>query len=109
MAKDGWGASWSFGPTTSRIIHAKTTLVPGRLPPITSSTGPLFLWPGLSNPMSDLVQTTIDAWQDNKGYCGAAAGQWCVEASVERFVGAAVVQRGHRCDVLRVAVPGPDQ
>jgi hypothetical protein len=32
--------------------------------------------------MSDLVQTTIDAWQDNKGYCGAATGQWCVEASV---------------------------
>jgi hypothetical protein len=82
MAKDGWGASWSFGPTTSRIIHAKTTLVPGRLPPITSTTGPLFLWPGLSNPMSDLVQTTMDAWQDNKGYCGAATGQWCVEASV---------------------------
>ncbi|HTQ02342.1 MAG TPA: hypothetical protein VMI54_00745 [Polyangiaceae bacterium] len=81
-AADGWGASFSFGPTTSRIVHARTTLVPGRLPPITSSTGPLFLWPGLSNPTSDLVQTTMDAWQDNKGYCGAATGQWCVEASV---------------------------
>jgi hypothetical protein len=82
MAADGWGASWSFGPTTSRIIHARTTLVPGRLPPITSTTGPLFLWPGMSNPTSDLIQTTMDAWPDNKGYCGAAAGQWCVEASV---------------------------
>lgn len=82
LAKDGWGASWSFGPTSSRIIHAKTTIVPGRLPPMTSTTGPLFLWPGLSNPMSDLVQTTIDAWQDNKGYCSATTGQWCVEASV---------------------------
>jgi hypothetical protein len=82
MAADGWGASWSFGPTTSRIVHAKTTLVPGRLPPITSTTGPLFLWPGMSNPTSDLIQTTMDAWPDNKGYCGAAAGQWCVEASV---------------------------
>jgi hypothetical protein len=82
MAADGWGASWSFGPTTSRIIHAKTTLVPGRLPPITSTTGPLFLWPGMSNPTSDLIQTTMDAWPDNKGYCGAATGQWCVEASV---------------------------
>ena len=82
LAADGWGASWSFGPTTSRIIHAKTTLVPGRLPPITATTGPLFLWPGMSNPTSDLVQTTMDAWPDNKGYCGAATGQWCVEASV---------------------------
>jgi hypothetical protein len=82
LAADGWGASWSFGPTTSRIIHAKTTMVPGRLPPITSTTGPLFLWPGMSNPTSDLIQTTMDAWPDNKGYCGAATGQWCVEASV---------------------------
>jgi MYXO-CTERM domain-containing protein len=82
MAADGWGASYSFGPTTSRIIYAKTTLVPGRLPPITSTTGPLFLWPGMSNPTSDLIQTTMDAWPDNKGYCGAATGQWCVEASV---------------------------
>jgi MYXO-CTERM domain-containing protein len=82
MAADGWGASYSFGPTTSRIIHAKTTLVPGRLPPITSTTGPLFLWPGMSNPTSDLIQTTMDAWPNNNGYCGAATGQWCVEASV---------------------------
>jgi len=82
MAADGWGASWSFGPTTSRIAHAKTTLVPGRLPPITSTTGPLFLWPGLSNPTSDLIQTTMDGWPNNNGYCGAATGQWCVEASV---------------------------
>ncbi|HSY22683.1 MAG TPA: hypothetical protein VK841_11240 [Polyangiaceae bacterium] len=82
MAADGWGASWSFGPTTSRIVHARTTLVPGRLPPITSTTGPLFLWPGLSNPTSDLIQTTMDAWPNNNGYCGAATGQWCVEASV---------------------------
>jgi hypothetical protein len=82
MAADGWGASWSFGPSTSRIIYAKTTLVPGRLPPITSSTGPLFLWPGMSNSKGDLIQTTMDAWPDNASYCGAGAGQWCVEASV---------------------------
>jgi hypothetical protein len=56
--------------------------VPGRLPPITSTTGPLVLWPGLSNPTSDLIQTTMDAWPNNNGYCGAATGQWCVEASV---------------------------
>ena len=45
--------------------------------------GPLFLWPGLSNPTSDLIQTTMDAWRSyNASYCGASAGQWCVEASV---------------------------
>jgi MYXO-CTERM domain-containing protein len=83
MAADGWGASWSFGPTKSRIIHAKTTLVPGRFPPMTN-VGPLFLWPGLSNPTSDLIQTTMDAWEgtENSSYCKATAGQWCVEASV---------------------------
>jgi lysophospholipase L1-like esterase len=85
QAADGWGSSWSFGPVhpaTNHIVYTKTTLVPGRLAPITSSTGPLFLWPGLSNPTSDLIQTTMDAWPDNASYCGAAAGQWCVEASV---------------------------
>jgi MYXO-CTERM domain-containing protein len=85
-AGDGWGASWSFGPvhptTSNHIIYTKTTLVPGRLPPWSSPTGPLFLWPGLSNPTSDLVQTTADAWGDNASACGAKAGQWCLEASV---------------------------
>ncbi len=72
---DGWGASWSFGPTTSRIIHARTTMVPGRLPPMANNTGPLFLWPGMSNPTSDLVQTTMDAWEgtENLSYCKSAA------------------------------------
>lgn len=85
---DGWGASWSFGPTASRIIHAKTTIVPGRVPPM-SNVGPLFLWPGMSNPTSDLIQTTMDAWggTENVAYCGSASDgglptQWCVEASV---------------------------
>ena len=38
MAADGWGSSWSFGPvhptTSNHIIYTKTTIVPGRLPPI---------------------------------------------------------------------------
>jgi MYXO-CTERM domain-containing protein len=87
MAADGWGASWSFGPvhptTSNHIIYTKTTLVPGRLPTgWPSGAGPLFIWPGLSNPTSDLVQTTGDAWGDNASACGAKAGQWCLEASV---------------------------
>jgi len=85
-AGDGWGASWSFGPvhptTSNHIIYTKTTLVPGRLPTWPSGTGPLFIWPGLSNPTSDLVQTTADAWGDNATACGAKTGQWCLEASV---------------------------
>jgi hypothetical protein len=86
-AGDGWGASWSFGPvhptTTNHIIYTKTTMVPGRLPTgWPSGVGPLFIWPGLSNPTSDLIQTTGDAWGDNATACGAKAGQWCLEASV---------------------------
>jgi MYXO-CTERM domain-containing protein len=56
--------------------------VPGRLPPIASGTGPLFIWPGLSNPTSDLIQTTLDAWGNNNSACGAATGQWCGETSI---------------------------
>ena len=85
-AADGWGSSWSFGPvhptTTNHIIHTKTTIVPGRIPPVTTTVGPLYLWPGLSNPTSDLIQTTMDAQSYNASYCGATATQWCVEASV---------------------------
>ncbi|HVV48500.1 MAG TPA: hypothetical protein VHO06_02485, partial [Polyangia bacterium] len=86
IAADGWGASWSFGPvhptTSNHIIYTKTTIVPGRIPPVTSTVGPLYLWPGLSNPTSDLIQTTMDAQSYNASYCGASATQWCVEASV---------------------------
>jgi hypothetical protein len=85
-AGDGWGASWSFGPVqptaSNHIIYTRTTLVPGRLPTWPSGSGPLFIWPGLSNPTSDLIQTTADAWGDNASACGAKAGQWCLEASV---------------------------
>lgn len=82
MAQDGWGASYSFGPSTSRIIYARTTLEPGHFPPISNSsnTGPLFLWPGMSNGTGDLIQTTMEAWPDNS-WCGASSGQWCVDAS----------------------------
>src|ERR1700735_3542686 len=88
MAADGWGASWSFGPVhptaTNHIIHTKTTLVSGRLPALPHNVGPLFLWPGISNPTSDLIQTTMDDWSgtENSSYCGGNGSQWCVEASV---------------------------
>ena len=87
MAADGWGASWSFGPVhptaTNHLVYTKTTLVPGRLPTLTN-VGPLFLWPGISNPTSDLIQTTMDAMMNNgnNSYCGGNGSQWCVEASV---------------------------
>ena len=85
-AADGWGASYSFNavqpPTTNHLTYAKTTLVPGRLPPIASGPGPLFIWPGLSNGSGDLIQTTLDAWGNNSSACGAATGQWCGETSI---------------------------
>jgi hypothetical protein len=80
MAQDGWGASYSFGPSTSRITYAKTTLEPGHFPPVSNNIGPLFLWPGMSNGQGDLIQTTMDAYPDNS-WCGATSGQWCVETS----------------------------
>ncbi|KAJ1560844.1 hypothetical protein HK096_006996 [Nowakowskiella sp. JEL0078] len=46
IAIDQWGPSFSFGPTTSSIVKVTTTLIPGHLPPILSTTGPLFIWPG---------------------------------------------------------------
>jgi hypothetical protein len=91
MAADGWGASWSFGPvhptSTNHLTYVKTTMVPGRLPVSywsSSSVGPLFLWPGISNPTSNLIQTTMDAWSgsENGSYCNGNGSQWCVEASV---------------------------
>ncbi|KUJ20628.1 uncharacterized protein LY89DRAFT_448834 [Mollisia scopiformis] len=76
---DTWGGALSLGPTTSHIIHAITTLVPGAAP--SSQNGELFLWPGMSNGTGDLIQTTLESWPDNS-WCGATPGQWCVRASL---------------------------
>ncbi|KAK6539642.1 hypothetical protein TWF694_009848 [Orbilia ellipsospora] len=76
---DTWGGSVSLGPTKSTIINAVTTIIPGPAPP--TQNGELFLWPGMSNGTGDLVQTTLESWPSNS-WCGAAAGQWCVRASV---------------------------
>jgi len=70
---DFWGGALSLGPTTSHIIHAVTTLVPGAAP--TTQNGELFLWPGMSNGTGDLVQTTLESWPST-AWCGATAGQW---------------------------------
>ncbi|KAH9222628.1 hypothetical protein DL95DRAFT_354366 [Leptodontidium sp. 2 PMI_412] len=79
IQRDTWGGSLSLGPTTSNIIHAVTTLVPGVAP--SPQNGELFLWPGMSNGTGDLIQTTLESWPDNS-WCGAAKGEWCVRASL---------------------------
>ncbi|KAG8164385.1 hypothetical protein KVR01_006303 [Diaporthe batatas] len=76
---DNWGGSVSLGPTTSTIVKAVTTLIPGVAP--STQSGVLFLWPGMSNGTGDLVQATLESWSDNS-WCGAAKGQWCVRASL---------------------------
>ncbi|KAK0382064.1 hypothetical protein CLIM01_00609 [Colletotrichum limetticola] len=78
-AVDTWGGSVSLGPTTSTIIKAATTIIPGTAPP--TQNGVLALWPGMSNGTGDLVQTTLESWPDNS-WCGAKKGQWCVRASL---------------------------
>jgi len=86
LAADGWGASYSFNaisPASNHLVYMKTTLVPGRLPSL-GNAGPLFIWPGISNSTSDLIQTTLNAYSNNgnTSYCGATTSQWCAEASV---------------------------
>ena len=87
MAATGWGPNWSFGPVSptasNHLTYVKTTFVPGRIPSL-GSAGPLALWPGISNPTSNLIQTviTVQTNNGNASHCGATANQWCVEASV---------------------------
>ncbi len=79
IAADTWGASWSLGPTKSRIIEATTTLAPGA-PPQPPHTM-LALWPGMSNGSGDLIQSCIEQWDDNS-FCGATKDEWCVRTSL---------------------------
>ncbi|KAJ1533602.1 hypothetical protein HK096_005043 [Nowakowskiella sp. JEL0078] len=81
-ALDRWGASFSFGPSTSRIIYVKTTAVWGRLPSFPNGIGPLFIWPGMSNSKGDLIQAGAEGWSNPAAACGARSDQWCVDASV---------------------------
>lgn len=84
LRRDTWGGALSLGPSKSTIISAVTTLTPGDAPPV--QEGVLFLWPGMSNGTGDLVQTTLESWENNS-WCGAVAGQWCVRASVFGWFG----------------------
>jgi hypothetical protein len=76
---DSWGPAWSLGPTKSKIISATTTLLPGN-PPSQPKTL-LTVWPGMSNGTGDLIQSTLEQWDDNS-WCGATKSQWCVRASL---------------------------
>jgi len=76
---DSWGEAWSLGPTKSRIIEAITTIQPGKPPQPPHSM--LALWPGMSNGSGDLIQTTVEQWEDNS-WCGGTKDQWCVRASL---------------------------
>ncbi|KAF4974937.1 hypothetical protein FZEAL_8200 [Fusarium zealandicum] len=77
--QDTWGGAVSLGPTTSTIIKAVTTIIPGNAPP--TQNGMLTVWPGMSNGTGHLIQTTLESWPDNS-WCGAKKGQWCVRASI---------------------------
>ena len=77
--RDTWGGAVSLGSTSSRITKAVTTILPGAAPP--TQNGVLFLWPGMSNGTGDLVQTTLESWEDNS-WCGAATGEWCIRCSL---------------------------
>ncbi|EIM92772.1 uncharacterized protein STEHIDRAFT_117738 [Stereum hirsutum FP-91666 SS1] len=76
---DTWGPAYSLGPTSTSIIEAYTVFNPGTPPSPTQDY--LFLWPGISNATSGLIQSGADAIADQETYCGATEEQWCVSAS----------------------------
>ncbi|KAK0195521.1 hypothetical protein F5146DRAFT_1132992 [Armillaria mellea] len=76
---DSWGPAYSLGPTNSAIIEAITTFTPG-MPP-SDAENYLFLWPGISNSTSGLIQAGTDQTADQNDYCGASQDQWCAMAS----------------------------
>ncbi|KAF9269197.1 hypothetical protein L218DRAFT_1072827 [Marasmius fiardii PR-910] len=80
-AADSWGPAFSLGPTAPNfaIIESFTTFNP-RKPP-TNPQDALFLWPGISNGTSGLIQSGADQLQNQKACCGADANSWCVSAS----------------------------
>ncbi|KAK0466914.1 uncharacterized protein EV420DRAFT_1474327 [Desarmillaria tabescens] len=87
---DSWGPAYSLGPTSSAIIEASTTFTPGA-PPITPKDA-LFLWIGISNSTSGLIQAGVDQLADNNAYCGASSTQWCATASYFGVVNGATTQ-----------------
>ncbi|KAF8910373.1 hypothetical protein CPB85DRAFT_1390526 [Mucidula mucida] len=87
---DSWGPAYSLGPTNSAIIEATTTFNPGTPP--SNPQNYLFLWPGISNSTSGLIQSGADSTADQSGYCGASSDQWCVMASYFGVVDGATTQ-----------------
>ncbi|KAJ3742377.1 hypothetical protein DFH05DRAFT_1526909 [Lentinula detonsa] len=75
---DTWGPAFSLGPTKGAVIGTTTTFIPGT-PPAEAETG-LYLWIGISNGTSGLIQSGVDQDADNS-YCGATATEWCLSAS----------------------------
>ncbi|PBK91600.1 hypothetical protein ARMGADRAFT_1081776 [Armillaria gallica] len=76
---DSWGPAYSLGPTNSAIIEAITTFTPGTPP--SDAENYLFLWPGISNSTSGLIQAGTNQTADQNSYCGASQDQWCAMAS----------------------------
>ncbi|KAG7445951.1 uncharacterized protein BT62DRAFT_868610, partial [Guyanagaster necrorhizus] len=87
---DSWGPAYSLGPTSSAIIEAITTFTPGTPP--SDAENYLFLWPGISNSTSGLIQAGTDQTADQNSYCGASQDQWCAMASYYGVVDGATTQ-----------------
>ncbi|EIN05418.1 hypothetical protein PUNSTDRAFT_54827 [Punctularia strigosozonata HHB-11173 SS5] len=89
---DTWGAAYSLGPTakTSSIIEASTVLIPGTPPP--DNEDYLFLWPGISNATSGLIQAGADSAKNMQAYCGARNNQWCSAASYFGYINGVLSQ-----------------
>ncbi|KAI9931989.1 hypothetical protein ASPWEDRAFT_171883 [Aspergillus wentii DTO 134E9] len=75
----GFGPYFSFGPASSWIREANTTIVLPEAP--SPQQDRLALWPGMGTSGGDLIQALAVSFSDPEANCGAKAGQWCTWAS----------------------------
>ncbi|KAF8181220.1 hypothetical protein K438DRAFT_1601931 [Mycena galopus ATCC 62051] len=76
---DSWGPAYSLGPTTGAVIGTTYTFTSGTPPQ--PPTDFLFLWVGVSNGTSGLIQAGANQYENMESACGATNEEWCVGAS----------------------------
>ncbi|VDC06175.1 unnamed protein product [Peniophora sp. CBMAI 1063] len=76
---DTWGPAFSLGPTSGAVIGTTYTFTSGTPP--SPPEDALFLWVGISNATSGLIQAGTNQYSNMEAACGAANSQWCVGAS----------------------------
>ncbi|KZV64088.1 hypothetical protein PENSPDRAFT_691078 [Peniophora sp. CONT] len=76
---DSWGPAFSLGPTTGAVIGTSYTFTSGTPP--SPPEDYVFLWVGISNATSGLIQAGTNQYSNQQAACGATNSQWCAGAS----------------------------